>query len=724
MGITLPDRFEKKLKEANLLFKYEQVSSIVDGYLMDYMGTNITFYTRHGTKHTENIILILDKLLTGKTLNIISAHNLLALLLSAWLHDIGLLNNKKDGKILFEKEIRGQHHITIKEMLIEKEDFREKLGIDDEFLAHAIAEVCYFHNRKAGAVKCAYIPPFLAAVFRVADALDIGSKRAPTIIFRDLVALPAFAEPHWELCKKIKIEINTENDSLSIGFSGISRGDDKNLLKWKFFDLMDEVESVKEILEDTYGKVEFKGYLITENENGVFEETEIKPKEKEEFIGPIEQYILDEYIKKHEENQENIFAARYYSQKAEEMLTFVQELPEDKKEEIKGMAVEKIKRDYTSAIEKLDATLASDEKGLPRYPLRALREWFKLERDLVETKLKHTAEEFCEKVDNNSIDWPWKNYEFNKFYRSMHRIDRAIKSFRSEPRMAPLYLEVLLRTGFSPLEDDIKEEIGKIIEKVNKEGSLHYGCCHCTAEGLIVLSLAGLHDDERWEASAMIIDWFYNLDKEHEFRVIEGKPDGWRKRGFNYTARALLGFVEWLRSSKNIKDIEKKKEYERVKEMLGIILGIFLSEDFSEKIMDGSDVNEWWIYKEIFFALSRLYESKLLDKPGLKYSNKEIKEFILSMEKDRGIMERFEKLSVYDKYDTLYGVVSLIFVEPTLYDRTTIPKFIDGRLDDPVSMRREVGFESPSPLLRLKFSLGWLYALELEHMLEKERGDS
>ena len=160
------------------------------------------YYTVHSVGHSEAVIKILNELTEGVNL---SEYENFLLKCSAWLHDIGML--MREGEDINNPEvcnrIRKEHHKRSAEYI--SKHLRE-IGLD-ETEATIIQWICYAHSSKVDISK---VPEethiagenvrtrLLAALLRLADALDCREDRLPPEEYRRLPQIPQESqEEYW-----------------------------------------------------------------------------------------------------------------------------------------------------------------------------------------------------------------------------------------------------------------------------------------------------------------------------------------------------------------------------------------------------------------------------------------------------------------------------------------------------------------------------------------------
>ena len=127
-GTPMPVKSLKSLLSSNL---QSQLDTINRAATRIWETQKMHHFTKHGTKHSENIITILNLILGDmKTIEkVLSEHEIFILLASTYLHDIGMqsahhagLPDKEQYTIDDMKIIRARHHETSSKMILESID--------------------------------------------------------------------------------------------------------------------------------------------------------------------------------------------------------------------------------------------------------------------------------------------------------------------------------------------------------------------------------------------------------------------------------------------------------------------------------------------------------------------------------------------------------------------------------------------------------------------------
>jgi molecular chaperone HtpG len=201
---------EKKLKElnTNLFGKLNETKEEVKLLLNQYIK-NFPDYTDHSIHHTEEVFEIVSEVLTDLEIDNLNEDEIYILSMASYLHDIGMCIPEEKIKeiadteelvrerelhpeISREKYLRDHHHTLSKKFILEE---WESLKIPNEKYAEAIALVSEGHRvvdignpdifkpkytvRNGRNFVCL---PYLAAVLRIADELDITNIRTPSLL--------------------------------------------------------------------------------------------------------------------------------------------------------------------------------------------------------------------------------------------------------------------------------------------------------------------------------------------------------------------------------------------------------------------------------------------------------------------------------------------------------------------------------------------------------------
>ncbi|OXE96671.1 hypothetical protein B0A63_19395 [Flavobacterium johnsoniae UW101] len=204
------NRLELKLRELNphLFGKLNDTREEVKLLLNQYIK-NFPDYTDHSIHHTEKVFEIVSEVLTDEEIENLNEDEIYILSMASYLHDIGMcIPEEKIGEIADteelvkerklhpeisrEKYLRDHHHTLSKKFILEE---WENLKIPNEKYAEAIALVSEGHRVVDIGNPDIYKPkytvksgrsfvclPYLSAVLRIADELDITNIRTPGLL--------------------------------------------------------------------------------------------------------------------------------------------------------------------------------------------------------------------------------------------------------------------------------------------------------------------------------------------------------------------------------------------------------------------------------------------------------------------------------------------------------------------------------------------------------------
>jgi hypothetical protein len=169
--------------------------------ILRFIPRNIPEFTDHGYLHSTGILKILSELIP-----IVNEHcsydldeeDVFLLEASAYLHDI--------GNIIGPREIHGETSAILIEQMLEKYT-SEKFGFSQEEI-YVLKVISWTHQgstlrllsmrNKMLKLKKEVDLGFVSALFRLTDALDIGSTRAPQIVYEIIEKeLPDVSKRHW-----------------------------------------------------------------------------------------------------------------------------------------------------------------------------------------------------------------------------------------------------------------------------------------------------------------------------------------------------------------------------------------------------------------------------------------------------------------------------------------------------------------------------------------------
>ncbi|MCR5041765.1 MAG: hypothetical protein K6C36_06705, partial [Clostridia bacterium] len=171
-------------------------------------------FTDHSVFHSMNVLIFCNQLIGTDRIDELNKYDLYVLLMSCYLHDTGMAITQSDyeefknalgAKEYFSRDpsrtvadfVRDYHH-EFSGLFIKK--YAGLLEIPSPELTFAIAQVCRGHRRvdlfdtdeypaelKIGEGKTVHLP-YLAALIRLADEIDVAADRNPTLLY-DIEAL-------------------------------------------------------------------------------------------------------------------------------------------------------------------------------------------------------------------------------------------------------------------------------------------------------------------------------------------------------------------------------------------------------------------------------------------------------------------------------------------------------------------------------------------------------
>ena len=221
---------------------------------------NMPEFTLHDDTHIFNMLTIIGKIIPQENMKALSAPDLFMLIISAFLHDIGMAPDEKyilawknqlpeeeyDEELKEEREkfsrfrLTYTHQLADIERLIAEKEFSKaqlledyivteyirtthsirareiiatywagKIVYQDTDLTEELATICYSHNesytyllqmesfRVCGQDEYLCIP-FVATILRLADIIDFDPKRTPSVLFSHLAVKNPVSLNEWK----------------------------------------------------------------------------------------------------------------------------------------------------------------------------------------------------------------------------------------------------------------------------------------------------------------------------------------------------------------------------------------------------------------------------------------------------------------------------------------------------------------------------------------------
>lgn len=239
-----------------LIEKFEQDIS-------QFVMWNSPHFVDHGVGHTRRVIEYLDKLIPSEVLRDMSAIEIFVLLAAAVFHDVGMMLDRLDDKQLTPLQIRDMHHVLSRQFVL---DNYPLFGIRNTHIAEFVSDVAFCHRRKVtittvfpspepvslldGTIR----PWRVAALLRLADALDCDIRRAPEIHSDWLSRYYPEDFEHWRACQLVSgVDVNHTSGTVIVD-ARVKNQADEELLIWKLRDVYGgELEPVVSLLAASHG---------------------------------------------------------------------------------------------------------------------------------------------------------------------------------------------------------------------------------------------------------------------------------------------------------------------------------------------------------------------------------------------------------------------------------------------------------------------------------------
>jgi hypothetical protein len=161
--------------------------------LLPFIPRGLAVYQSHGILHSLNIIGSINRLITAPGMQITHTEAFL-LYLAAWLHDLGYLHPLS----VYD---RGMHAELSIEMISRDNTI---LNLVEKQELPILETIIRYHDTRTNLdIIREEIPsirtPLLAAIFRIADAVDIGTDRCPPEVFMLIGdGLNEHSRRHWQ----------------------------------------------------------------------------------------------------------------------------------------------------------------------------------------------------------------------------------------------------------------------------------------------------------------------------------------------------------------------------------------------------------------------------------------------------------------------------------------------------------------------------------------------
>lgn len=273
-----------KLKSSQLS-RYLRLADLLRESLNQFPMFNL-FFNDHGSRHSYRVTQNLCSLLAQAKPEQVTAGEAFVLLCACFCHDIGMaINRKIEAKpgdeltaepwfndigvlktsakplsknaltIRDDKLIRKWHHVLSQNFVVKQRKHLDLTAAE----ARLVAIVCRYHRREENLEMLAEHDNLrgdnenfvirtrnIAALFRLADALDVTRDRAPEFSTDYVLALPDESKKHWEVCQLVDTWVLREREILLS--ATYEQQSDIQLLTWKVDDLFGEYETVRNVL--------------------------------------------------------------------------------------------------------------------------------------------------------------------------------------------------------------------------------------------------------------------------------------------------------------------------------------------------------------------------------------------------------------------------------------------------------------------------------------------
>ncbi len=190
-------RYQALASYPQLRFRIEQVEQYASR-LLPFIPRGLPVFQSHGVVHSLALVSNINKLIAGPGLQV-SPDERFLLYLAAWLHDLGYLHPLS----IYD---RGMHVSLSVEMLDRDQTVINLLNASELSLLGTIIRYHDTHTDLTAIREetTSVRTPLLAALFRVADAVDLGTDRCPEEVFLLIEdGLNEHSRRHWQAHQNI-----------------------------------------------------------------------------------------------------------------------------------------------------------------------------------------------------------------------------------------------------------------------------------------------------------------------------------------------------------------------------------------------------------------------------------------------------------------------------------------------------------------------------------------
>jgi len=284
-----------KINNTEYFGKVQEVRSVVEEWL-SYVPATFPHFTSHTIKHSEEIILQLSNLMFRDgdpqfpVLKYLSSTEVFILIMSAYLHDVGMVVSDKvkieilesdewrlwttgegggskrwqeiqqfrksstdaikqfladrQTRFLIAEFLRNSHHTRSALVIEQHQTTLGRFAFDDPVLIRTISNVCASHGYEQYRLEDKTLFPdrsdirgdkvnvrFLAIMLRIGDLLDMSHDRACPLLLNAACPLPPDSYAHWSKYKCITHR-SVEIDRIEITAECINQEEHRQLRDW------------------------------------------------------------------------------------------------------------------------------------------------------------------------------------------------------------------------------------------------------------------------------------------------------------------------------------------------------------------------------------------------------------------------------------------------------------------------------------------------------------
>lgn len=284
---TNDECLKENLQDDDLITRFYKIKQFCEIELT-YMHSDLKFFrffTNHGAPHSNNVFKLLNQLLDDWELKNgdqrLHKYEYFLLAVCSWCHDLGMLKQKDEDFDVFDvvEQVRREHARRIIKYL-NNINYLE-MGLSDEIEKSIISKICLYHSSKENIENIEVTQDMLfegkhivirlkllAALLRLADALDADKKRLPREEDRDNLSISDTTKREYKKHELVQnVVINPEDESIFIQLLIKKDNEEDSKISDEVKEkLNDEFNSVKDILLD-YG-INFKNmdfFIVSED---------------------------------------------------------------------------------------------------------------------------------------------------------------------------------------------------------------------------------------------------------------------------------------------------------------------------------------------------------------------------------------------------------------------------------------------------------------------------